>query len=37
MPKLPQPNQQNNVKQLGWYGIIISKKDHTTTPEIITI
>ena len=21
--KLPQPNQQNNVKQLGWCGIII--------------
>jgi hypothetical protein len=26
---LPQPNQQNKTKQLGWCGIIIGKK---TTP-----
>ena len=26
--KLPQPNQQNNLKQLGWCGSIIGKKNH---------
>jgi hypothetical protein len=29
---LPQPNQQNKTKQLGWCGIIIGKKT-TTTPH----
>jgi hypothetical protein len=38
---LPQPNQQNKTKQLGWCGIIIGKKPtttphHTTTPDVIT-
>ena len=28
---LPQPNQQNKTKQLGWCGIIIGKKN--TTPH----
>ena len=28
---LPQPNQQHKTKQFGWSGIIIGKKNHTTT------
>jgi hypothetical protein len=30
-PLLPQYNQQNKTKQLGWCGIIIGKKTTTTT------
>jgi hypothetical protein len=39
---LPQLNQQNKTKQLGWCGIIIGKKTtttttpHHTTPDVIT-
>jgi hypothetical protein len=43
--KLPQSNQQNKTKQLGWCGIIIGKKKkpttntttphHHTTPELL--
>jgi hypothetical protein len=29
---LPQPDQQNKAKQLGWCGIIINKKT-TATPQ----
>jgi hypothetical protein len=33
---LPQLNQQNKTKQLGWCGIIIGKINHTTTtPPLI--
>jgi hypothetical protein len=37
--QLPQPNQQNKTKQLGWCGLIIGKKPTTTTttPGVITI
>ena len=36
--KLQQPNQQHktNKKHLGWCGIIISKKIHHTTTDVIT-
>jgi hypothetical protein len=36
MDILPQPNQQNKTKQLGWCGIIIGKNPNTTTPDVIT-
>jgi hypothetical protein len=35
--QLPQPNQQNKTKQLGWCGLIIGNKKTTTTTTTLGV